>query len=81
MESLRQSILEQAFSGQLVPQDPDDELASVLLERIHTEREARSETDTHKSRFNTLGHAHPVLFAQLAQQLPIVIGHVMKASP
>jgi hypothetical protein len=58
VESLRQSILEQAFSGQLVPQDPDDELASVLLERIHTEREARSETDTHKSRFNTLGHAH-----------------------
>ena len=32
--SLRQSILSTAFSGRLVPQNPDDEPASVLLERI-----------------------------------------------
>ncbi len=37
---MRQSILKQAFSGELVPQDPDDEPASVLLERIRAEREA-----------------------------------------
>lgn len=34
----RQNILRAAFAGQLVPQDPNDEPASVLLERIRTER-------------------------------------------
>ena len=37
-ERLRQSILHEAFAGRLVPQDPTDELASVLLERIRDER-------------------------------------------
>jgi len=37
-ESLRQSILKKAFSGQLVPQDENDEPASVLLERIKAEK-------------------------------------------
>lgn len=39
-EALRQSILKKAFSGQLVPQDPTDEPASVLLARIKAEQSA-----------------------------------------
>jgi len=35
---LRNAILSAAFTGQLVPQDPSDEPASVLLERIRAER-------------------------------------------
>jgi type I restriction enzyme S subunit len=37
-DALRQSILKKAFSGRLVPQDPNDEPASVLLDRIRAER-------------------------------------------
>lgn len=36
---LRQSILKRACEGKLVPQDPNDEPSSVLLERIKTNRE------------------------------------------
>ena len=42
LDALDQSILAKAFRGELVPQDPNDEPASVLLERIRTEREAQS---------------------------------------
>ena len=42
-ERLRRSILKQAFSGRLVPQHPDDEPASALLERIRAEREAEAQ--------------------------------------
>ena len=38
--TLRQSILKRAFEGRLVPHDPADEPASVLLERIRAERQA-----------------------------------------
>ena len=37
-EALRQSILKKAFSGQLVPQDSNDEPASELLKRIAKEK-------------------------------------------
>ncbi len=38
-QRLRQSILKRAFEGRLVPQDPADEPAGKLLERIRQERE------------------------------------------
>ncbi len=40
----RQYILRAAFAGELVPQDPNDEPASGLLERIRGERAARGKT-------------------------------------
>ena len=40
-DALRQSILKQAFSGKLVPQDPNDEPAKKLLERIKEEKSKR----------------------------------------
>lgn len=39
--TLRQSVLAEAFSGRLVPQDPNDEPASVLLDRIAASRPAK----------------------------------------
>ncbi len=41
-QALRQSILRHAFTGQLVPQDPNDEPAAELLKRIAAERVERA---------------------------------------
>ena len=38
-KQIRQTILDLAIRGELVPQDPTDEPASVLLKRIHAEKE------------------------------------------
>ncbi len=46
----RQNILRAAFAGQLVPQDPNDEPASVLLERIRAERAQRAATPKARGR-------------------------------
>ena len=38
-DKIRKSILQEAIQGKLIPQDPNDEPASVLLERIRAEKE------------------------------------------
>ena len=38
-QQLKNSILQMAVSGKLVPQDPDEEPAGILLERIRAEKE------------------------------------------
>ena len=44
IDRLDQAVLAKAFRGELVPQDPNDEPASVLLERIRAERAAMPKT-------------------------------------
>jgi type I restriction enzyme, S subunit len=58
VDILDRSILAKAFRGELVPQDPNDEPAAVLLERIRAERtsttlSAREQTSTPKQRGKT----------------------------
>ena len=47
-DALRQSILKKAFTGQLVPQNPHDEPASVLLDRIRAERDQATKRTTRR---------------------------------
>jgi type I restriction enzyme, S subunit len=51
--SLRRAILAQAFRGELVPQDPNDESAGVLLDWVAAERSAASK-GTRKRRVRTV---------------------------
>ena len=53
-DALKKSILQQAVQGKLVPQDPSDESATILLERIRKEKEQLIKTgklkrDKHES--------------------------------
>lgn len=53
LDRVDQSILAKAFRGELVPQDPSDEPASVLLDRIREQREAagkKAKTPTRRRR-------------------------------
>ena len=42
LDRLESALLAKAFRGELVPQDPNDESASVLLARIRAQREVAS---------------------------------------
>ena len=48
--ALRQSVLKKAFAGQFVGQDPTDEPASTLLDRIRTERKQAVKNNGSKKR-------------------------------
>jgi type I restriction enzyme, S subunit len=56
VDSLKESILAKAFRGELVPQDPNDEPAEVLLERI---REARVSQHVDRSKQKGAGRVQP----------------------
>jgi type I restriction enzyme, S subunit len=56
-ERLRQAILRKAFAGQLVPQDPTDEPASLLLECIRAERARTAGKRPQLRRSNETQHA------------------------
>ena len=51
IENYRKSLLAKAFRGELVPQDPDDEPASVLLDKIRKEREKNQKGKKRKQDF------------------------------
>ncbi|MDZ8241997.1 MAG: restriction endonuclease subunit S [Nostoc sp. ChiQUE01a] len=63
-DKLRQTILKQAFEGKLVPQDPSDEPAEKLLERIQAEKAKQVTTKTKKKT-----KSEPKSSTQLALQL------------
>ncbi len=69
-ERLRQAILNRAFEGKLVPQDPNDEPATVLLERI---RAQRTTPDAGNSAGGSPRRAKPRFRKTAAVQYPLTI--------
>lgn len=58
-DRLRKAVLKRAFAGELVPQDPTDEPASVLLERVQKELAERKKTTTPRKRKRTMSTPKP----------------------
>ena len=60
---LRQTILKRAFAGKLVPQDPNDETAEKLRERIRQQRAtAAGEPASRRRSSSAKGDGRPTLF-------------------
>jgi type I restriction enzyme S subunit len=59
VERLTPALLARAFRGELVPQDPSDESASVLLERIRAARQAGAAAGKPSRRERRSAAAHP----------------------
>lgn len=79
---IRKSILKAAFSGKLVPQDPNDEPAFELLKRIDAEKEARQATQPKRRgapRGKTKAKAKPEAEAS-QQNLPYDQGHIIRVA-
>lgn len=73
-ESLRQSLLKKAFEGKLVAQDPKDEPASVLLERIRAEKEsifqkANANSKKKTSKKQTADNGNLIQFPRLVPEI------------
>lgn len=65
-DRLRQAVLKRAFEGRLVPQDPSDEPASVLLERIRAESAALAHARNSRRQRASRGDRTPKAPAPLA---------------
>ena len=59
VDRLTPALLTKAFRGELVPQDPNDEPASVLLERIRAARQAEGGAGKSSGRGQKKAAAHP----------------------
>lgn len=80
--SLESSVLAKAFRGELVPQDPNDEPASVLLERLRAEAAAAPAKPGRRARAaaSEPGPAAPIASSPQARPAPAPVA-ARRASP
>ena len=70
VDRLTPALLAKAFRGELVPQDPSDEPASVLLERIRAARQAEAAAGKPSRRGRKQAAAHPAPATRDAAPVP-----------
>ena len=70
VDRLTPALLAKAFRGELVPQDPHDEPASVLLERIRAARQAEAVAGQPSRRGRNKAAANPATVALEAAPVP-----------